>query len=274
MKQLPQQGQWTNQVQLQQTNSALPGVDIMSNGIRRTQSQTKFNYNKLIQLMLNQSFRFSRLLPNDVSHVSTAPQGSLGYLDPQYFQLYRLKDKSDVYSFGVVLIELISSMATVDAAKERDEANLANLAMKKMQNVKLSELVDQSFGFESDQVVKRILTSVAGLAFRCVQRDNELSPSMDEVLEALNNFQNENYESENLEKEDDDGVISSTSSTEVHPPQPASQDSGQVGILMNNKLPSSLNSLTEKLEGWYVDLELAKRVRIMHIQVLISYEIL
>ena len=55
MKQLPQQGQWTNQVQLQQTNSALPRVDIMSNDIRRTQSQTKFNCNKLIQLMLNQS---------------------------------------------------------------------------------------------------------------------------------------------------------------------------------------------------------------------------
>ena len=55
MKQLPQLGQWTNQVQLQQTNSALPGVDIMSNDIRRTQSQTKFNYNKLIQLMLKQS---------------------------------------------------------------------------------------------------------------------------------------------------------------------------------------------------------------------------
>lgn len=58
-----------------------------------------------------------------------------------------------------------------------------------------------------------------------------------------------NYESENLEKEDDDGVISSTSSSEVHPPQPASQDSGQVGILMNNKLPTSPNSLTEKLES-------------------------
>ncbi|KAG4963097.1 hypothetical protein JHK82_039771 [Glycine max] len=94
-------------------------------------------------------------------------------------------------------------MAAVDASKERDEANLANLAMKKVQKVKLSELVDPSFGFESDQVVKRILTSVAGLAFRCVQGDNELSPSMDEVLEALNKFQNENYEFENLEKKDD-----------------------------------------------------------------------
>ena len=56
MKQLPrQQQQWTNQVQVQQTNSASPGVDIMSNGIRRTESQTNFKYNKLIQLFLNQS---------------------------------------------------------------------------------------------------------------------------------------------------------------------------------------------------------------------------
>ena len=43
MKRLPQQRQWTNQVQLQQTNSASPGVDIMSNGIKRTESQTNFN---------------------------------------------------------------------------------------------------------------------------------------------------------------------------------------------------------------------------------------
>ena len=55
MKQLPQEHQWTNQLQLQQSNSASPGVHITSNGIRRTQSQTKFKYNKLIQLFLNQT---------------------------------------------------------------------------------------------------------------------------------------------------------------------------------------------------------------------------
>ena len=131
-------------------------------------------------------FGLSRLLPNDVSHVSTAPQGSPGYLDPEYFQFYRLTDKSDVYSFGVVLMELISSMPAVDAARERDQVNLASFCIKKIQKGKLSELVDPSFGFESDQQVKKMLTSVAGLAFRCVLGDNGLRPSMDEVLEALN----------------------------------------------------------------------------------------
>jgi len=68
MKHLPQQHQWTNQVQLQQTNSASPGVDIMSNGIRRTQGQTKFKYNKLIQLFLNQSMSNYLLAIKSVSY--------------------------------------------------------------------------------------------------------------------------------------------------------------------------------------------------------------
>ncbi|RZB43497.1 LEAF RUST 10 DISEASE-RESISTANCE LOCUS RECEPTOR-LIKE PROTEIN KINASE-like 1.1 [Glycine soja] len=110
-------------------------------------------------------FGLSRLLPNDVSHVSTAPQGTPGYLDPEYFQHYQLTDKSDVYSFGVVLVELISSMPALDAAREIDEINLANLAIKRIQNGKLGELVAKSLGFDSDQEVTRTLASVAELAF-------------------------------------------------------------------------------------------------------------
>ncbi|KAG5077484.1 hypothetical protein JHK82_056179 [Glycine max] len=186
-------------------------------------------------------FGLSRLLPNDVSHVSTAPQGSPGYVDPEYFRCYRLTDKSDVYSFGVVLMELISSMPAVDTVRERDEVNLANLAMKKIHKGKLSELVDPSFGFETDQQVKRVITSVAELAFRCIQADNDLRPSMDEVLEALKNIGGGKFESEHIEKEGDSGgVISSTSTEQVHPP---------VEFLMNEKLPASPKSLTEKWES-------------------------
>jgi len=130
-------------------------------------------------------FGLSKLFPNDVTHVSTAPQGTPGYMDPEYHQCYRLTNKSDVYSFGVVLVELISSMPAVDMSRDKDEINLGNLAVRKIQKSKIHELVDPSLGFESDNDVKRKIVAIAELAFQCLQRDKELRPSMDEVLDVL-----------------------------------------------------------------------------------------
>ncbi|RVX12655.1 Leaf rust 10 disease resistance locus receptor-like protein kinase-like 1.1 [Vitis vinifera] len=79
-------------------------------------------------------FGLSRLFPTDVTHVSTAPQGTPANVDPEYHQCYQLTDKSDVYSFGVVLIELISSLPAVDINRHRHEINLSNYAINKIQN--------------------------------------------------------------------------------------------------------------------------------------------
>ncbi|QHN79686.1 hypothetical protein HN873_068948 [Arachis hypogaea] len=130
-------------------------------------------------------FGLSRLFPSDVTHVSTAPQGTPGYVDPEYYRCYQLTSKSDVYSFGVVLIELISSKPAVDMDRHKDEINLSDLAINKIQNSAFSELVDPSLGFDLDSEVKRMIVSVAELAFQCLQRDRALRPSMDEVLRAL-----------------------------------------------------------------------------------------
>uniref|UniRef100_A0A1J3DRZ1 non-specific serine/threonine protein kinase n=1 Tax=Noccaea caerulescens TaxID=107243 RepID=A0A1J3DRZ1_NOCCA len=130
-------------------------------------------------------FGLSRLFPMDQTHVSTAPQGTPGYVDPEYYQCYRLNEKSDVYSFGVVLAELISSKEAVDITRHRHDINLSNMAVSKIQNDALHELVDPSLGFDKDPEVRRRMMSVAELAFRCLQQEREVRPSMDEIVEIL-----------------------------------------------------------------------------------------
>ncbi|XP_061357749.1 LEAF RUST 10 DISEASE-RESISTANCE LOCUS RECEPTOR-LIKE PROTEIN KINASE-like 1.2 isoform X1 [Gastrolobium bilobum] len=192
-------------------------------------------------------FGLSRLFPDDVTHVSTAPQGTPGYVDPEYHQCYQLTNKSDVYSFGVVLIELISSKPAVDINRSKDEINLSNLAVKKIQESAIGELVDPSIGFDSDQDVKRMMVSVAELAFQCLQRDKELRPSMQEVLDELCRIESGKDEVALQEEADVHGV--GVSHSNVHPPLLASPDSDEVGLLKNMKLPTSPNTVTDKWES-------------------------
>ncbi|KAL5571298.1 hypothetical protein UlMin_020895, partial [Ulmus minor] len=156
-------------------------------------------------------FGLSRLFPTDVTHVSTAPQGTPGYVDPEYYQCYQLTSKSDVYSFGVVLIELISSLPAVDTNRHRHDINLANMAINKIQNHALNELVDPSLGFDKDYNVRRMATAVAELAFRCLQQEKDMRPTMDEVVAALKAIQNQEFGSQTAEvvdiRSDDVGLL-------------------------------------------------------------------
>ncbi|KAJ8761221.1 hypothetical protein K2173_001277 [Erythroxylum novogranatense] len=136
-------------------------------------------------------FGLSRLLPTDVTHVSTAPQGTPGYVDPEYYQCFQLTEKSDVYSFGVVLIELVSSLEPVDTSRDRQEINLASMAINKIQNHAVNELVDPCLGFDRDYSVQKMVTAVAALAFRCLQQDKDMRPTMQEVLQALKQIESE-----------------------------------------------------------------------------------
>ncbi|KAM1132621.1 hypothetical protein ACFX19_047691 [Malus domestica] len=184
-------------------------------------------------------FGLSRLFPNDATHVSTAPQGTPGYVDPEYYQCYQLTDKSDVYSFGVVLIELLSSLQAVDTNRHRLDINLANLAVNKIQNHLVNELVDPLLGFETNVSVRRMTTAVAELAFRCLQQEKDMRPTMDEVLKGLKAVQNEDLGSENGE-----AVVLDIGADEVgllrNMPPPLSPDSnGTDKLVSSSTTPSS-----------------------------------
>ncbi|KAJ3700842.1 hypothetical protein LUZ61_004547 [Rhynchospora tenuis] len=151
-------------------------------------------------------FGLSRLFPLDVTHVSTVPQGTPGYVDPVYHQCYHLTDKSDVYSFGVVLVELISSKQAVDLNRSNDEINLANMALNKIQRSQLDDLVDPDLGFKTNSDIRKMISLVAELAFRCLQSDRDMRPSIKEVLEDLRVIEKGNFSDnkmkENMTKEE------------------------------------------------------------------------
>ncbi|CAI9096146.1 OLC1v1032229C1 [Oldenlandia corymbosa var. corymbosa] len=187
-------------------------------------------------------FGLSRLFPNDVTHVSTAPQGTPGYVDPEYHQCYQLTDKSDVYSFGVVLIELISSMPAVDISRHRHEINLANFAINRIQRCAFDDLIDPSLGYKTDAEILRMTTSVAELAFRCLQGEKEMRPAMEEVLESLKEIQNFK---ETL-PENANGTLEEFNKTRNNPSGVAafSPDSDDRVLLKNVKFPTSPVSVT------------------------------
>ncbi|XP_062194604.1 LEAF RUST 10 DISEASE-RESISTANCE LOCUS RECEPTOR-LIKE PROTEIN KINASE-like 1.2 isoform X2 [Phragmites australis] len=135
-------------------------------------------------------FGLSRLFPLEVTHVSTVPQGTPGYVDPVYHQCYKLTDKSDVYSFGVVLVELISSKPAVDMSRSHSEINLANMALNRIQNHEVEQLVDPELGYEIDSETKRMIDLVAELAFQCLQLERDLRPSIKEVVDILSCIRN------------------------------------------------------------------------------------
>ncbi|VFQ93127.1 unnamed protein product [Cuscuta campestris] len=125
-------------------------------------------------------FGLSRLLIQSSSgDVWTGPQGTPGYLDPDYYRSFRLNEKSDIYSFGVVLLELITGLRAVDEKREKREMTLVDMVVPRIQTGALHQVVDPAL-FVDGEVVDGV-GAVAELAFRCVASDKDDRPDAREV---------------------------------------------------------------------------------------------
>ncbi|KAL7114732.1 hypothetical protein ACP275_04G140300 [Erythranthe tilingii] len=183
---------WNNRLNIAiETASALAYLhasDVIHRDIKSTNILLDNNFTAKVA-----DFGLSRLFPADVTHVSTGPQGTPGYVDPEYNEYYQLTEKSDVYSFGVVLIELISSKPAIDITRKRHEINLSTMAINKIQNNELDELVDSEVGFGTDKKVTNMMIAVAELGFQCLQSGRDMRPNMHHVLNCLEEIKNKDY---------------------------------------------------------------------------------
>ncbi|XP_062086845.1 wall-associated receptor kinase 2-like [Humulus lupulus] len=123
-------------------------------------------------------FGASRLVPLDQTQLTTLVQGTLGYLDPEYFQTSQLTEKSDVYSFGVVLTELLTGQQAICFNREQTDRNLAMYFISSMKEGKLLQILDERL--VNDGNIEQ-LNEVANVAKSCLRMNGEERPTMKEV---------------------------------------------------------------------------------------------
>ncbi|RWR79327.1 putative wall-associated receptor kinase-like protein 16 [Cinnamomum micranthum f. kanehirae] len=127
-------------------------------------------------------FGASRLVPIDQTKITTLVKGTLGYLDPEYFQTGQLTAKSDVYSFGVVLAELLTGEEPVCLTKSEEERNLAMCFICAMRENRLPHILDDKVLEEGQEAQ---LMAIARLAVRCLNLKGEERPTMKEIVVEL-----------------------------------------------------------------------------------------
>ncbi|KAG7588919.1 Protein kinase domain [Arabidopsis suecica] len=192
---------------------------------------------KSTNIMLDEKYRAkvsdfgtSRSVTLDHTHLTTVVSGTMGYMDPEYFQSSQFTAKSDVYSFGVVLAELVTGEKSISFMRSQENRTLATYFILAMKENKLIDIIDARIrdGCKLDQVTK-----VAKIARRCLHLKGKKRPNMREVsmeLERirmyLEDMQPHEYVSESEEEKEENIVEVSMgldSWTNVAVTAPASQ---------------------------------------------------
>ncbi|KAF8029961.1 hypothetical protein BT93_E2394 [Corymbia citriodora subsp. variegata] len=127
-------------------------------------------------------FGASRSITISQTHLTTKVHGTVGYMDPEFFQTNKFTDKSDVYSFGVVLVELLTREKPISEMRAEEGIGLAMHFIISMEENHLFDVLDKEV---LDHGEKEEIIAVSNLAKRCLNLYKRYRPTMKEVAMEL-----------------------------------------------------------------------------------------
>ncbi|KAG6598233.1 Cysteine-rich receptor-like protein kinase 2, partial [Cucurbita argyrosperma subsp. sororia] len=130
-------------------------------------------------------FGLARSFEEDVSHISTAIAGTLGYLAPEYLAHGQLTEKADVYSFGVVLLETVTGRQNSRSKASDYLESIVLIAWKHFQAGTMERIYDPNLMVEGDGSMKEEILRVVQIGLLCTQESASLRPTMSKVLQML-----------------------------------------------------------------------------------------
>ncbi|KAL5564418.1 hypothetical protein UlMin_028362 [Ulmus minor] len=127
-------------------------------------------------------FGLAKLIPPNLTHVSTRVAGTAGYLAPEYAIRGQVTRKADIYSFGVLLVEIVSGRCNTNKRLPAKEQYLLERAWDLYERGQLWELVDTSLtGDVNIDEASKFLK----IALLCTQDMPKLRPMMSTIVEML-----------------------------------------------------------------------------------------
>ncbi|KAK8706427.1 hypothetical protein V6N13_049994 [Hibiscus sabdariffa] len=127
-------------------------------------------------------FGLAKLIPANMTHVSTRVAGTIGYLAPEYAIRGQLTRKADIYGFGVLLIEIVTGRCNTNTRLPVGEQYLLERTWELYERRELVALVDDLLNgdFDAEEACRYLK-----IGLLCTQDAPKLRPSMTSVVKML-----------------------------------------------------------------------------------------